>query len=80
MISEANEQLIARNTNEVIKVMTGTSIVIIIPSFIAAFFGMNIYLGWDPAEHNWIPLVFVFASIVASITGVILYFKKKNWF
>jgi magnesium transporter len=80
MISEANEQLIARNTNEVIKVMTGTSIVIIIPSFIAAFFGMNIYLGWDPAEHNWIPLAFVLGSIVASISGVIWYFKKKNWF
>jgi Mg2+ and Co2+ transporter CorA len=79
LMSDANEQLIARNTNEVIKLMTATSIIVIIPSFIAAFFGMNIYLGWDPGVRNWIPLAGVLIAMGGSIVGVIIYFKKRGW-
>jgi magnesium transporter len=79
LISETNEQLIARNTNEVIKVMTATTILVMIPSFIAAFFGMNVYLGWDPSEHNLVPLTVVAVGTIITFTSVFVYFKKRNW-
>jgi len=79
LISETNESLIARNTNQVIKLMTATSIMVIFPSFIAAFFGMNVYLGWDPGESNFAPLITAVVAIIISVSVIFLYFKKQKW-
>jgi magnesium transporter len=79
LISETNEALIARNTNQVIKLMTATSIMVIFPSFIAAFFGMNVYLGWDVTVPNYAPLVTAIVAIVVSVTAIFAYFKKQKW-
>jgi magnesium transporter len=80
LISETNEQLIARNTNEVIKVMTAVTILIMVPSLIVGFFGMNIYFGWDPAEVRWFELWLVISIILLAMIGLTVYFKKQKWF
>ena len=79
LISETNESLIARNTNQVIKLMTATSIMVIFPSFIAAFFGMNVYFGWDAGVSNYVPLIAAVIVIIVSVTVIFLYFKKQKW-
>ena len=46
LLRETNETLIARSTNETIKRLTLFNALLLGPSMIAAFFGMNIHFGW----------------------------------
>lgn len=79
IIGETNEALIARNTNQVIKLMTAVSIFALVPSGLAGFFGMNIYMGWDPAEKDFRPLILAIVLMGTMMGGAIYYFKKHKW-
>ena len=46
LLRETNETLIARSTNETVKRLTLFNALLLGPSLIAAFFGMNIHFGW----------------------------------
>jgi magnesium transporter len=79
LMSETNEALIVRNTNEVLTIMTATSIMIIIPSFIAAFFGMNVNFGWTTDSFSPIPIALITIAMGMSLVGVLFYFRKRKW-
>jgi len=79
LITETNEVLIARNTNQIIKALTSVNIIVLVPTIIASFFGMNIYFGWDPQLPNYTGLLLVLAIIVSTTVIILLYFKKKGW-
>jgi len=76
-ISESNESLIASKTNEIIKVLTIFSAVILPLNLIAGIYGMNIKVPFASYE-----LVFVVLMILMSVMVIILLigFKLKRWF
>lgn len=76
-ISESNESLIASKTNEIIKVLTIFSAVILPLNLIAGIYGMNIKVPF--ASHE---LVFIVLMIIMSLMVIILLigFKLKRWF
>lgn len=79
-ISESNESLIASKTNEIIKVLTIFSAVILPLNLVAGIYGMNIGLQGLPfAQH---PIAFVLISLIMIGLGVImlLVFKARQWF
>lgn len=82
LLRETNETLIARSTNETIKRLTLFNALLLGPSMIAAFFGMNIHFGWftENASHGEITPLFGIISIMIFMTcSVYLFFKKRNW-
>ncbi len=82
LLSETNETLIARSTNETIKRLTLFNALLIGPSTIAAFFGMNIHFGWftDNASNGEIaPLLGIMLIMLIMTSCVYLFFRKKNW-
>lgn len=72
--------IISNNQNVVIKTLTTITIVLMIPTLISSFFGMNVLSGSIPFSSN--PhgfLIILVCSIVLSTVGY-LYFRKKDLF
>lgn len=82
LLSETNETLIARSTNETIKRLTLFNALLIGPSTIAAFFGMNIHFGWfteNASDGQIAPLLGIMCIMIIMTSSVYLFFRKKNW-
>jgi magnesium transporter len=74
---DAYASVISNNMNDIMKQMTSISIILMIPTVIASFYGMNVPNG---LQNNPMGLwVLVLVSIILSIFGVFL-FKRKRWF
>ena len=74
---DAFASVISNNLNVVMKQLTLISIILMIPTLIASFVGMNVPNAMENA--GWaMPAIVVF-SLLLSITGVVL-FNKKHWF
>ncbi|MFX1253365.1 MAG: magnesium transporter CorA family protein [Promethearchaeota archaeon] len=73
---DAYASVISNNQNELLKVLTSISFVLMIPTLIASLYGMNVSL---PLEEN--PLAFVIILIVSGILIIPLFafFKYKDW-
>jgi magnesium transporter len=78
LLSESNNALIARSTNEVIRILTSISIIAIVPTMLFSFFGMNVFFGWSDSQ-NFVPLLGVVMLSLSLTFGVYLYFKKRDW-
>ncbi len=74
--SQTFDSLQANKTNEIMKVLTVFSTILLPLTFITGLFGMNVEL---PLGHN--PYGFVFLGIFMVLLIVILmfYFKKRRW-
>lgn len=78
LLSESNNALIARSTNEVIRTLTSISIIGIIPTMLYAFFGMNVYFGWSLDNNIW-PLIGIIGLSI-TLTGLVyFYFRRRDW-
>lgn len=79
LLSESNDAQISRSTNQILKALTSISLIAVAPTFLAAFFGMNLYFGWPAESTSYYPLVFVVCTMFVSVVFMIWYFKKRNW-
>jgi Mg2+ and Co2+ transporter CorA len=79
LLTETNEVLIARSTNEIVKVMTFVNILFLIPTIIVGFFGMNVGFGWNTESFTPIVIFGITALIVSSMAIAYIIFKKKKW-
>lgn len=74
---DAYSSIISNNLNQVIHRLTVVTVVLMVPTLIASFFGMNIDNGL-PADR---PLFFYLTVfLTAALTGVLYYFLNKRKF
>ena len=75
-LSSTSDSLISYRINEVIRILTLISVVMMPPTLVASIYGMNV--GLPLAEH---PLAFVVVLlvIVFSIVGTWVYLRKRRW-
>lgn len=74
---DAFASVISNNLNVVMKQLALITIILMIPTFIASLYGMNVP---NNLENNpWGFIIVLFISLAASFFGVFL-FRKKNWF
>jgi magnesium transporter len=74
---DAFASIISNNLNVVMKLLTSITIILMIPTWVSSFYGMNVTLPFQ----NW-PYAFVLTlvlSVVLSL-GVVAVFLKKQWF
>jgi magnesium transporter len=76
-LHETNESILSHNTNNIIKILTIFSVIMLPLTFVTGFYGMNI-TGLPVAEH---PLAFfVIGGILILIVLVMLvFFRFKKW-
>ena len=74
---DAFASVISNNLNVVMKQLTIVSILLMIPTLIASFFGMNVPNFLETTSHAFLFIVIV--SVALSLLGVIV-LRKRHWF
>ena len=74
---ETYATVISNNLNMVMKRLTSINVILMLPTLIASFFGMNLEIG--STIFNWWFYTAVFVSLVLTAFSVLFFFKKK-WF
>ena len=74
---ETYATVISNNLNMVMKRLTSINVILMLPTLIASFFGMNLEIG--STIFNWWFYTAVFVSLILTAFSVLFFFKKK-WF
>jgi Mg2+ and Co2+ transporter CorA len=81
LLTETNEMLIARSTNDNVRRLTLINVLLLWPSAIGAFFGMNVHFGWMTVSEtqNLTPMMIIIVIMLFSTVGMYLFFRLKKW-
>jgi magnesium transporter len=75
-LEQTNESQIARHQNDVLRVLTVFSVVLLPLTLIASIFGMNVHFpGWETAAAFWT----IIATMLALIVMLVGFFRWKRW-
>ena len=75
-LEDTNESVISHRQNDVLRVLTVFSVVLLPLTLITGFFGMNVkFPGFDTVWAFWA----IFAGMVATLVGVLAFFRFKRW-
>jgi len=74
---DAFASIISNNVNTIMKRMTSISIILMVPTLIASFYGMNVDIYLDRFPHSFTFIVII--SILLSVLAFMI-FKKVKWF
>lgn len=74
---DAFASVISNNLNAVMKILTLITIILMLPTLIVSFYGMNINL---PFQHTPYSALIVLGMSVALSGAALLFFRKKRWF
>lgn len=76
-LQETNEALISHNTNNIIKILTIFSVIMLPLTFITGLYGMN--LQTLPFVHHPESFMIVIGMMAAVALGMLAYFNWKKW-
>lgn len=74
---DAFASIISNNVNTIMKRMTSISIILMVPTLIASFYGMNVPIYGEDMPHGFIIIVIV--SLILSAFSFLV-FRKIKWF
>jgi magnesium transporter len=75
-LEDTNESVLSHRVNEVLRVLTAFSVVILPLTLIASVWGMNVNVpGEGGTEAFWL----IMGGMVALLTGMIAYFRRRGW-
>ena len=74
---DAFASIISNNVNTIMKRMTSLSIILMVPTLIASFYGMNVPISMEDMPHGFV--VIILLSILLSATAFFI-FRKIKWF
>jgi magnesium transporter len=75
-LEDTNESVISHQQNDVLRILTVFSVILLPLTLIASLFGMNVHFpGFGTAHAFWV----IVAAMVATITGMVWFFHSKRW-
>ncbi|HZJ29754.1 MAG TPA: magnesium transporter CorA family protein [Solirubrobacterales bacterium] len=80
-LEDTNESLISHRVNDVLRVLTSISVIVLPLTMIASVFGMNVGLpgGGEPASAGLLTFAIVVAIMLGILIGMVAYFRRKHW-
>jgi magnesium transporter len=75
-LEESNESVISHRVNDILRVLTAFSVVVLPLTFIASLFGMNTGV---PGEQSIVAFWIIVGVMVATLAGMIAYFRHRGW-
>ena len=75
-LEDTNESVLAHRVNDVLRVLTAFSVVILPLTLIASIWGMNVGV---PGEGSTTAFWLIIASMVALLAGMLTYFRRRGW-
>ena len=75
-LEDTNESVIQHRQNDVLRVLTVFSVVLLPLTLITGFFGMNVHFpGFETAWAFWT----IFGVMAATLIGLLTFFRLKRW-
>src|SRR5947208_11301498 len=75
-LEDTNESVIQHRQNDVLRILTVFSVVLLPLTLITGFFGMNVHFpGFDTVWAFWL----IFAGMVVTLIGLLAFFRLKPW-
>ena len=75
-LEDTNESVLAHRVNDILRVLTSISVVVLPLTLIASVFGMNVHV---PGEGSIAAFWIVVAAMVGLLGGMLAYFRKRGW-
>jgi magnesium transporter len=75
-LEDTNESVISHRVNDVLRVLTAFSVVILPLTLIASLWGMNVGV---PGEGDETAFWIIVASMVTLLVGMLAYFRRRGW-
>ena len=75
-LEDTNESVISHRQNDILRVLTIFSVILLPLTLITGVFGMNVrFPGFETAWAFWV----VFGIMVAALSGMLAFFRLKKW-
>jgi magnesium transporter len=75
-LEETNESVISHRLNDILRVLTSITVVVLPLTLIASIWGMNVRVpGQGSVTAFWVVIVAMFAILV----GMVTYFRRRGW-
>jgi magnesium transporter len=71
-----NESVLSHRVNEVLRVLTAISVVVLPLTFIASIWGMNVHV---PGESESAPFWLIIGGMVVLLLGMVAYFRRRGF-
>jgi magnesium transporter len=80
-LEHTNESVLNHRVNEILRVLTAISVIVLPLTFIASVFGMNVGLpgGGDPEGGISVSFEIILAIMAALLIGMVAYFRRRDW-
>jgi magnesium transporter len=75
-LAETNESVISHRVNDILRVLTSISVIVLPLTLVASIWGMNVGV---PGEGDMTAFWAVIAVMVAMLGGMLAYFRKRGW-
>jgi magnesium transporter len=75
-LEETNESVISHRLNDILRVLTSISVVILPLTLIASIVGSN---TWVPFEHEVVGFFVVLGVMAVLLVGLVVFFRKRRW-
>ena len=75
-LESSNESVLSHRLNDVLRVLTAASVVLLPLTLIASIWGMNVPV---PGEGSAAAFWLIVGALVALLVGMILYFRRRGW-
>ena len=75
-LESTNESVLSHQLNDILRVLTAFSVVLLPLTLIASIFGMNV---WVPGEHGHVGFWVVIGTMVVLLTGMVWAFRKRGF-
>ncbi len=80
-LEDTNESVISHRVNDILRVLTVISVILLPLTLIASIFGMNVGLpgGGDPAASSNTVFWIIIATMVVVLGGMLAVFRRRGW-
>jgi magnesium transporter len=75
-LEESNESVISHRVNDILRVLTSISVIVLPLTLIASVWGMNVGV---PGEGDMTAFWIVVGAMLAILVGMVAYFRRRGW-
>ncbi|MGN6587572.1 MAG: CorA family divalent cation transporter, partial [Solirubrobacterales bacterium] len=75
-LEETNESVISHRLNDILRVLTSISVIVLPLTLIASIWGMNVRV---PGQNDLTDFYVIIAVMAVILVGLVYYFRKRGW-
>ncbi len=75
-LEETNESVISHRLNDILRVLTSISVVVLPLTLIASIWGMNVRV---PGQDNLTDFFVILGAMALILVGMVFYFRRRGW-